>query len=246
MQQVVQFEYFGLSDIGLIRSTNEDCWQVNPSSKVIAVADGMGGRSGGEVASHEAIENLMELIDQYKTQLEACQDDQYEQTLRQILSKVNEAVYTHSLKDIHLEGMGTTLSFLHFCHQKAWLFHVGDSRIYHFRKGHLSRLTQDHSLASRLKKRFKETEKVYTYRHILTNALGCRPYIEPDVAGISYAKEDIFVLCSDGLTNMVSDKDIRDILNDGATLQESGNILISLANSRGGTDNATVVLVRIQ
>lgn len=246
MQQVVQFEYFGLSDIGLKRTTNEDFWQVNPLSKVIAIADGMGGRLGGEIASHEAIENLMTLIDRHRPCLEECPKEQYEKTLRQILSKVNELVYIHSLRDIHLEGMGTTLSVLHFCHQKAWLFHIGDSRIYRFRKGRLYRLTQDHSLATQLKKRFKESDMVYTYRHILTNALGCRPYVEPDVADIPYAKEDIFVLCSDGLTNMVSDEDIRDILNTGATLQESGNILISLANSRGGTDNATVVLVRVQ
>lgn len=246
MQKAVQFEYFGLSDIGLIRPTNEDFWQVNLASRVIAIADGMGGRLGGEVASHEAIESLMHLMDVHRIQLEKFKDEQYKAALQSILSQVNELVYEHSLEDIHLEGMGTTLSFLHFCNQKAWLFHIGDSRIYHFRDGILSCLTQDHSLANRLKNRFKETEEMYTYRHILTNVLGSRPYIVPDVANVSYLKEDIFILCSDGLTNMVSDSDIRDILSQHTTLEESGNILISLANSRGGVDNATVVLVRMQ
>ncbi|WP_348663952.1 PP2C family protein-serine/threonine phosphatase [Chlamydia vaughanii] len=249
MQKTVGFDYFGLSDIGMVRSRNEDFWQVNLFSQVVAIADGMGGCLGGDVASHEAILSLMELIDARQSQLVEFQDDQYRETVKRILSEVNGLIYKHSLMESHLQGMGTTLSFMQFLQDKAWLFHVGDSRIYRLRGGELSCLTEDHSLANQLKNRYrlsKQSDKVYPYRHILTNVLGSRPYVSPDIRDISYEKEDLFVFCSDGLTNMVSDVDIRDILLQPTTLEESGNILISLANSRGGSDNVTVVLVRIQ
>ncbi|WP_375793302.1 protein phosphatase 2C domain-containing protein [Chlamydia sp. 12-01] len=249
MQNTVNFDYFGLSDIGMVRSRNEDFWQVNLSSRAVAIADGMGGCLGGDVASHEAIFSLMELIDARQSQLAEFKDDQYREMLRIILSKVNGLIYEHGLMESRLQGMGTTLSFMQFLREKAWLLHVGDSRIYRLRGEELSCLTEDHSLANQLKNRYglsKQSDKVYPYRHILTNVLGSRPHVIPDIRDVSYEKEDLFVFCSDGLTNMVSDADMRDILLQTTTLEESGNILISLANSRGGSDNVTVVLVRIQ
>ncbi|QVE48943.1 protein phosphatase 2C domain-containing protein [Chlamydia crocodili] len=249
MQNTVDFDYFGLSDIGMVRSRNEDFWQVNLSLGAVAIADGMGGCLGGDVASHEAIFSLMELINAKQSQLEEFKDDQYREILRVILSKVNGLIYEHGLMESRLQGMGTTLSFMQFLREKAWLLHVGDSRIYRLRGEKFSCLTEDHSLANQLKNRYglsKQSDKVYPYRHVLTNVLGSRPYVTPDIRDISYEKEDLFVFCSDGLTNMVSDTDMRDILLQSTTLEESGNILISLANSRGGSDNVTVVLVRIQ
>ncbi|WP_366223791.1 PP2C family protein-serine/threonine phosphatase [Chlamydia buteonis] len=249
MQNTVDFDYFGLSDIGMVRSRNEDFWQVNLSSRAVAIADGMGGCSGGDVASHEAIFSLMELIDARQPYLAEFKDDQYREALKLILSKVNGTIYEHSLMEKRFRGMGTTLSFMQFFREKAWLLHVGDSRIYRLRGDELACLTEDHSLANQLKNRYglsKQSDKVYPYRHILTNVLGSRPYVTPDIRDISYEKEDLFVFCSDGLTNMVSDADMRDILLQTTTLEEGGNILISLANSRGGSDNVTIVLVRIQ
>ncbi|ANH79129.1 PP2C family protein-serine/threonine phosphatase [Candidatus Chlamydia sanziniae] len=245
----MDFDYFGLSDIGRIRARNEDFWQVNLISQVVAIADGMGGCLGGDVASQEAIVSLMELIDQRQPQLLQFQDEQYKETLKIILSEVNNLIYGHGLMEAHLQGMGTTLSFIQFRYGRAWVFHVGDSRIYCLRGKELYCLTQDHSLENQLKSRYKlckQSDKVYSYRHILTNVLGSRPYVMPDIRDISCEKEDLFFLCSDGLTNMVPDADIRKILLQSATLEESGNTLISLANSRGGDDNATVVLVRIR
>ncbi|EPP35676.1 phosphatase 2C family protein [Chlamydia ibidis] len=249
MQKTVELEYFGLSDIGMVRTRNEDFWQVNLDSRVVAIADGMGGRLGGEVASYEAVVRLIEMINAYHENLEDLEDEKYKEALQMILSKVNGLIYEHSLVEAHLRGMGTTLSFMHFLQNKAWLFHIGDSRIYRLRNGVLSCLTEDHSLENRLKNRYKlpkQSDKMYSYRHILTNVLGSRPYIVPDIREITYEKEDLYVLCSDGLTNMVSDADIREILTQPSTLEESSNILISLANSRGGSDNVTVVLVRVQ
>lgn len=245
----MDFDYFGLSDIGRVRARNEDFWQVNLMSQVVAVADGVGGRLGGDIASQEAVTSLMELIDEQQLKLMGYEDDQYKETLKKILLKVNGVVYEHGQMEEHLQGMGTTLSFIQFRKDRAWLFHVGDSRIYRIREGELRRLTEDHSLENQLKNRYglpKQSDKMYSYRHILTNVLGSRPYVMPDIRNLPCEKEDLYCLCSDGLTNMVPDIDIRDILNQPATLEERGNALISLANTRGGDDNATVVLVRIQ
>ncbi|WP_201456832.1 Stp1/IreP family PP2C-type Ser/Thr phosphatase [Chlamydia sp. 17-3921] len=248
-EYIVDFDYFGLSDIGKVRSRNEDFWQVDLSSQLVAIADGMGGCLGGDVASQEAVINLVELVSQKFSELMVCRDDEYKEDLKNILSKINGLIYEQGLIKAHLQGMGTTLSFIQFRQDKAWIVHVGDSRIYRLRGGELCCLTEDHSLANQLKNRYelsKQMKKMYSYRHILTNALGSRPNVEPDIQDISCEREDLFVLCSDGLTNMVSDTDIRDILFQSSTLEERGNALISLANSHGGADNVTVVLVQIQ
>lgn len=245
----MDFDYYGLSDVGMVRSRNEDFWQVNLVSQVVAIADGMGGHVGGEVASQEAVVSLMELMDAWQSKLVQFQDHQYREAVVSILSRVNDLIYMHGHAESHLAGMGTTLSFMQFLKSKAWLFHVGDSRVYRLRGEVFSCLTEDHSLANQLKNRYrlpKQSNKLYPYRHILTNVLGCRPYVVPDIREISYQNKDLFVFCSDGLTNMVSDGDIRDILLDSSSLEQASNTLISLANSRGGADNVTVVLVRIQ
>ena len=138
---------------------------------------------------------------------------------------------------------------IHFLESKAWFFIVGNSLIYRLRKKEFCCLTEDHSLKNRLKHRLglsKQLENLYPCRHILTNVLGSRPHVVPDIRDITYEEKDLFLFCSDGLTNMVSDRDMRDILLSSSSLEESGNLLISLANSRGGVDNVTIVLVRIQ
>ncbi|MBQ8498340.1 PP2C family serine/threonine-protein phosphatase [Chlamydia sp.] len=246
---VAEFEYFGLSDVGLVRNNNEDFWQVNCDSQIIAIADGMGGHRAGEVASYEAVYNLMQLVDLHKVDLERFNDDQYKNSIKTILSEVNSLIYRQSLLNEQFKGMGTTLSCMQFRRGKAWLFHVGDCRIYRLRRKMLERLTEDHSLANHLASRYglsKQSVKRYPWRHVLTNVLGSRPHVSPDIREISYEKEDLFVFCSDGLTSAVSDSDMLEILTQTTTLEEGGNILISLANSRGGRDNATVILVRMR
>ncbi|MCI5641855.1 MAG: protein phosphatase 2C domain-containing protein [Chlamydia suis] len=246
---VAEFEYFGLSDIGLVRNNNEDFWQVNRDSQIIAIADGMGGRRAGEVASYEAVCNLMELVDLRKMDLARFEDEQYKESIKTILSEVNLLIYRQGLLNEQFKGMGTTLSGMQFRRGKAWLFHVGDCRVYRLRNKILERLTEDHSLANHLAARYglpKQSMKRYPGRHVLTNVLGSRPHVSPDIREIFYEKEDLFVFCSDGLTSMVSDHDMLEVLTQTTTLEEGGNILISLANSRGGKDNATVVLVRMR
>lgn len=245
----MNFDYFGLSDIGKVRARNEDFWKVDISSQLVAIADGLGGCLGGDIASQEAVLHLIELMSQEYAELMACEDEWYKESVQGILSKINRIIYEHGLVETHLQGMGTTLSFMQFRKNKAWICHIGDSRIYRLRGEELCCLTEDHSLANQLKHRYKlpkQSKKVYPYRHILTNALGSRPYVVPDIRDIPCEQEDLFCLCSDGLTNVVSDRDIRTILTQYQTLEECGNTLISLANSRGGSDNITVVLVRIQ
>lgn len=246
---VADFEYFGLSDVGLVRHNNEDFWQVNYDSQLIAIADGMGGHRAGEVASYEAVGNLMQLVDLHKVDLERFGDEQYKESIKTIVSEINLLIYRQGLSNEQFKGMGTTLSCMQFRRGKAWLFHVGDCRVYRLRNKMLERLTEDHSLANHLASRYglsKQSVKRYPGRNVLTNVLGSRPHVSLDIREMSYEKEDLFVFCSDGLTSAVSDHDMLDILTRTTTLEEGGNILISLANSRGGRDNATVILVRMR
>ncbi|WP_213318456.1 Stp1/IreP family PP2C-type Ser/Thr phosphatase [Chlamydiifrater volucris] len=242
------FRCFGASDIGRSRVKNEDFWQADPEMGLFAVADGIGGCSGGEVASKEAVSQLMSLFEEQNRKIGIDRRSYTKDHLLDILSRVNDWVYKYSCLDGALKGMGTTLSSLFFKEDRAYILHVGDSRIYRFRQGILSQLTEDHSLANRLCSRYglsKESEKVYPYRHILTNVLGTKPNLTPDIREIEYEPEDIFFLCSDGLTNMVSDKELCEVLSSHDELEESGNMMISLANSHGGVDNVTVVLVQV-
>ncbi|WP_213357816.1 Stp1/IreP family PP2C-type Ser/Thr phosphatase [Chlamydiifrater phoenicopteri] len=242
------FRCFGASDIGRSRARNEDFWHADPEMGLFAVADGIGGSSGGEVASKEAVSQLMSLFEEQNKLPDVEKNKYTKENLFEILFKVNNWVYQCACSDGNLKGMGTTLSSLFFEGDRAYILHVGDSRIYRFRGGCLSQLTEDHSLANRLCSRYglsKESKKVYPYRHILTNVLGTKPEVTPDIREIEYASEDIFFLCSDGLTNMVSDEKLCEVLSTNDELEETGNTMISLANSYGGVDNVTVVLVQV-
>ncbi|UFW37672.1 serine/threonine-protein phosphatase [Chlamydia trachomatis] len=177
---VAEFEYFGLSDVGLVRHNNEDFWQVNCASQIIAIADGMGGHLAGDVASYEAVCNLMELVDLHKVDLARLEDEQYKESIKTILSEVNLSIYRQGLSNEQFKGMGTTLSCMQFRRGKAWLFHVGDCRVYRLRNKMLERLTEDHSLANHLASRYglsKQNVKRYPGQHVLTNVLGRRPHV---------------------------------------------------------------------
>lgn len=243
----MRFNYYGLSDIGKVRHRNEDYWLADLETQLFVVADGMGGRSGGDVASKEAVKHLVKLLYENNS-LRLRDNDIYKRHLYQIFSKVNGFVYQKSQEKIDLKGMGTTLSFIQFRNKIASVVHVGDSRVYCLRRGILYRLTEDHSLANRLSCLYglpKESEKVYPYRNILTNSVGCRPYIRPDLREMLCQEKDLFCLCSDGLTNSITEKDMYNILNEDSSLEAKGKSLVSLANVRGGNDNITVVLVQL-
>ncbi len=241
-------ESFGLSDIGLMREHNEDVWVTCPESNLFLLADGMGGHAAGEVAAKEAATVLLGLTKQWQptkqtTPIEAVS------FFREAIPKVNAHIFEHAANDSSLTGMGTTLCALFFFKGHAILTHVGDSRIYRMRGKQLDQLTEDHSLVAELvglgAMKPHETG-TYPYKHVLTRAVGTHRSVEPTVNYLLVEEGDLFMLCSDGLTNMVADEEIAGILDSELALCKKSEALIELANERGGGDNITTVLVEVK
>lgn len=239
------FDYYGISDIGLVRDHNEDVWAAHPQMGVFALADGMGGHSAGEVAAKEAVDYVSQLIKKWKPTEEPTAE-QMEAFLYDALIETNQWIYQKAASDEALNGMGTTLCVLFILGKVAVLGHVGDSRIYRIRNTRLTQMTEDHSLVSEMQAlgvMDHEEGRSFPYKHILTRAIGSHPMVEPTVSSISIQQRDLFFLCSDGLTNFVKDEEIKEILLKNISLEKKGKELVDLANEHGGGDNVTCILV---
>ncbi|MFL5825988.1 MAG: Stp1/IreP family PP2C-type Ser/Thr phosphatase [Thermoleophilaceae bacterium] len=230
-------EEAALTDVGRQRNANEDSFY--ESDPVFAVADGMGGARAGEVASRIAVEEF----DQ--TQGEGTSP---EETLAEIARSANKRIYELAQRDETHAGMGTTLIAAMVSGNEVAIGHVGDSRAYRFRDDELERLTQDHSLVEELRRQGKLTEEqaeVHPQRSIITRALGPEPDVEVDTFSFPAREGDVYLLCSDGLTGMVSEARIAEILRVRSSLQQAAETLVAEANARGGRDNITVVLFKL-
>jgi serine/threonine protein phosphatase PrpC len=235
----LKIDCFGQSDIGLVREVNEDAWLAQPEKGLFLLADGMGGHNAGEIASATAVHSIAEFYS-----MDIAQPD----ALRNAIVSANRRIYEQGSKDSSLSGMGTTISCLVLHKGEASIAHVGDSRIYLLRQGKLRLLTEDHSLTNELLDlNVITTEEAgsFPYKHILTRALGTHPKVEASFAKESLVCGDLFLLCSDGLTNFVSDEEIVEILQKNSLLEEKANNLIVLAKNYGGVDNITVLLVKV-
>lgn len=239
----------GLSDKGLVRENNEDFWAQLPQIHFYALADGMGGHQAGEVASHEAIRVLCSHI---KTTLAGkkgvvAQDIQL--ALRHAIEEANSAVYEKGFSNEKFAGMGTTLCCIQFMSQKAIYAHVGDSRIYRFRKGKLQLLTSDHSLLKELMDlgqlgQYQIAE--FLYKNILTRAVGTEPAVEPSIAECDIQEDDVFMMCTDGLSDLLFLEEIEAIIQKTPAIQDAIQNLIAAAKEKGGYDNITAVMMKIQ
>jgi PPM family protein phosphatase len=226
------------TDTGRQRAGNED--NAYARAPLFVVADGMGGAQAGEVASGIAIETFEE---------ELPGGDTAEQRLAERVQEANRRIYELSRSDREHAGMGTTLTAAYLEPEDVAIAHVGDSRAYLLRDGELRRLTRDHSLVDELLQRGKLTEEQaaeHPQRSIITRALGPEAEVEVDTWSYPARAGDVFLLCSDGLTSMVHDKDVQAILVDAPTLSRAGDELIAAANAAGGRDNITVVLFRVE
>ena len=223
------------TDPGRVREHNEDSYLVQPP--FFAVADGMGGHAAGEVASRLALESL-------STTLSSNAGGQG--ALRDALTQANLVVYEQSSADGPAHGMGTTCALLLVEDGVAHLGHVGDSRIYLLRDNKLVQLTRDHTLVVEMIDQGLLTQqqaRVDGSRGQLTRALGGSAEVDVDVDTLDVLPGDRFLLCSDGLTQMVTDDDIQRILLDAADPQNAADRLVSAANSAGGEDNVTTLVV---
>src|SRR3954447_16073610 len=227
------------SDTGRQRRGNED--SAYARAPLFVIADGMGGAQAGEVASGMAVDTLAQGLPDG--------DGPVQDRLADRVHEANAAIYEKSRSSTERAGMGTTLTAAYVDADEAAIAHVGDSRAYLFRDGTLRRLTDDHSLVEEFRRQGKLTEEEardHPQKSIITRALGPEPFVEVDRQTLPLRDGDVLLLCSDGLTTMITEDAVRDLLADGATLAEAGEALVNAANDAGGRDNITVVLVRVE
>ncbi|CAM0117373.1 PP2C family protein-serine/threonine phosphatase [Rhabdochlamydiaceae symbiont of Dictyostelium giganteum] len=237
-------ETFGISDIGLSRENNEDVWGELFDDRFYVLADGMGGHLAGEVAAKEAVLHFCDAIDKYFRDLTPPTISSAKRYLGETFISANSWIRRLGKDHPDLHGMGTTLCSLLILEDHIIIGHVGDSRIYQFRNS-LSLLTNDHSLERRLIEKAKQGRPCHPCKHILTKALGIHSIIEPDLAETPYAVGDIYMLCSDGLHDAISDHQMEMIFKKNLPLKELAIQLVDLAKEEKGDDNITLLLIRI-
>jgi serine/threonine protein phosphatase PrpC len=230
---------FSDSNTGRERRANEDSYFV--SVPVFVVADGMGGAQAGEVASRTAVEQFSHGLPPG--------DGSPEERLAMLVREANERIYALSQSDAQRAGMGTTLTAAYVGDDEVAIAHVGDSRAYVLRDGRLERLTDDHSLVDELRRQGRLTEEEaeeHPQRSIITRALGPEPDVDVDRLTFRARNGDVFLLCSDGLTAMVREKRVAEIITGAPDLTSAGRALIRAANAAGGRDNITVILFSLE
>ena len=226
------------TDVGRVREGNEDSYVAR--EPVFAVADGMGGHIAGDVASQTAVETI-----ERETNNGAALDPD---RLASIVQSANAAVWERAQGDPALRGMGTTCTLAFLADNEIHFAHVGDSRAYLYREGELSQVTEDHTLVGRMVREGRltaEEAERHPQRSIITRALGVDEHVDVDTITLTVKEGDRIMLCSDGLTSMIGADEIREVLATEQDAQAAANKLVDLANSAGGEDNITVVLVDI-
>jgi PPM family protein phosphatase len=230
-------EHFHASDLGRQRQGNEDNYFVR--APLFVVADGMGGAQAGEVASEMAVESFDGGLP----------DGSPADGLVSVIEDANRRIHDRSRAESQRAGMGTTVTAAYVGEQDVTIAHVGDSRAYVLRGGELTRLTRDHSLVGELVARGKLTEEqaeTHPQRSVITRALGPEPEVQVDVQVYQARAGDVFMVCSDGLTSMVPEARVRELLTAAGSLEQVGRELIAAANDAGGRDNITVILFRLE
>lgn len=237
------------SDVGLVRQNNEDVWHVIPELWTYILADGMGGHQAGEVAAREAVESLTNSLLRGLPEADRSTLDKAIEVLQDGIEEANDHVYQLSRSYPEFKGMGTTLCCLHFHPDGIVYGHVGDSRIYRYRDGVLEQLTRDHSLLREMmdKGQLREDDATdFAYKNIITRAIGADQEVIPCLEKDSLQEGDLFLLCSDGLSDLLDRQTLEQIFNESASLSTLSQDLISQANACGGNDNITVVLIKME
>lgn len=225
-----------LTDVGKVRKSNQDALVVDEGLRLFGVADGMGGHNGGETASAGARDSLIELLQGKTPSLDA---------LREGVTEANASLFRQQAEDESLSGMGTTLSVIWLSEHFVYLGHVGDSRIYRLRGGKLEQMTDDHSLVGELMRAgylTPEEAEHHPQKNVILRAVGTEPGIDVDLAVEERKSGDLWLICSDGLHGMVSDKKMEAILSVN-TPEAAAKLLMDAALAAGGRDNISVVIV---
>ena len=238
--------YAARTDVGMIRSGNEDNFAVdaNGARGIFIVADGMGGHAAGEVASEMAVQ----IIQRELSHVVDLSSEEVPKLVATTLRKANRAIHDRTLTEVDKQGMGTTASVLLVSGARYLIGQVGDSRIYLMRDGTLSQLTKDHSyVQEQVDAGFltPEQARYHPYSNVITRCVGASPDVEPDTYRGEMRTGDIFLVASDGLTGMVDDRRLGQLLGSRAEPERKVQALISEANGRGGLDNITAIIVQV-
>lgn len=229
---------YGATNVGKVRKNNEDAFKISDKENIYLLADGMGGHLGGEFASSMAVQDLEKLLIDVRNKTE----------IKEAIEEVNRKIYQKSLEDENLSGMGTTLSMVKILEDHLYFANIGDSRIYRLKDGSLTQLTIDDSYVNYLLEVGAITSdqaKDHPKKNVLLKALGTTEDIEVFVQEIQWQEDDLYLLCSDGLTNMLDEEEIQEILSSHEA-KEAVDILIDRALGRGGKDNITVIILTIK
>lgn len=228
------------SEIGCVRKNNEDAYLVLPEYGMYAVADGMGGHLAGEVAARTALDELKNSA----LELREAEDQELETYVKEVLARANRKVFESSTRNPANEGMGTTLTVLVFREQQVVIAHVGDSRAYLWREMSLTQLTDDHSLVGelvRLGQISLEEADTHPQRHVLVRAIGAAWDIEVDTQFAEWKSGDVFLICSDGFSNVISEQELAEELLKPSTWEEHLEQMRQLILERGAPDNFTAL-----
>ena len=250
----VELEFAARTDTGLVRACNEDAIAIVPECGIAVLADGMGGYNAGEVASGIAVEtvrdDLHRQLSAFDWTARTSRGRRLQGMLADAITHANSAILTAAQNDPRCSGMGTTLVVALFHHDKVVVAHVGDSRLYRWRDGELTLLTRDHSLLQEQVDAgliTAEQARLSPDRNLITRAVGIEMHVEVEVHEHATCSGDVYMLCSDGLSDMLSAEEIADTLHQGESrLEAMSNGLILKANACGGRDNISVILTKIQ
>ena len=253
---VVQIACAGLTDVGRVRSNNEDSFRILEALHLFVLSDGMGGEAHGEVASSIAVETIVSHCSEARGDVDiafsAAPGDQWTEKTKRLQSAVylaNSRIYQSAQNNPDEHGMGATVTAAWFDNGRLSVAHVGDSRAYLLRGGTLQQLTNDHSLVAEQVRRgiiTPQEAESSEMQSVLLRALGAHPEVEVDVDELGIFPNDVVLLCSDGLTRMVTEPEIAGSLQAETDPATAGRKLIELANERGGINNVTVIVVRFQ
>jgi len=252
----MQLEAAGSTHVGMKRNHNEDSLLLLPEQKLFIVADGMGGHASGEVASRMAVETVADFFretaedDEVTWPYKLCKDKHYEENrLINGVMLANLRIWETAVADPSKKGMGTTIVTTLFTNGGVYIGHVGDSRIYRIGQGRIAQVTEDHSLLNdylKMKQLTPEEIEAFPHKNVIVRALGMKETVKVDTSFLNLEQDEVFLLCSDGLSGMVRDGEINRIVNEsGKNLEQACSELIAEANKNGGTDNITVILIRV-
>ena len=253
-----KLQFVARTDVGQVRDHNEDFITENESMGFAVLADGMGGLNAGEVASSMAVHLLIDALAEYRngSSLVAAEINSLDsdlpaesQVLRKLVEKANDSLFHVSQTQPQCQGMGTTVVAAYYHNDKVSVAHIGDSRMYRFRAGVLEQITKDHSFVQELIDKgllTKEEARASNKKNVVTRVLGVAPVVEVEVHEHEVEEGDVYLMCSDGLHDLVTDHDIENSLIElSSNLNELAGHLVNLANVSGGKDNLSIVLTRV-